>query len=104
MKKSTKKRLLIGAGISTVAIAAISLFVFKHKPAVVVNPTYRSFYRADGVAKKAFDTPVQANLQAVKQLVLHGEICTPYQAGEKFFTGHPRNMPIRSINPLKAFK
>lgn len=103
MKKITK-RVLIGAAVATTAITAISLFVFKHKPAVAANPTHRSFYRADGVAKKAFDTPAKANFQVIKQLFLYGEICTPYQAGKKFYTGHNCNIPIRSINPIKAFK
>ena len=54
-----------------------------------------------GRCKKAFDKAWQANLQSVKQLLFHGEICNPYQVGSKFYTGHSKYAWCRSLNPFK---
>lgn len=103
MKKiTTTKKICYGVG----AVAGVTLlltggYVAFHKPDVVKNPCPRSFFRADGIPKKAFDKPWKANLQTVIQLVRHGEICNTYQVGEKFFTGHSKKSICRCINPFK---
>lgn len=99
---STAKKIGYGVG----AVAGVTLlftvgYVAFHKPDIVKNPCPRSFYRADGIPKKAFDKPWKANLQTVIQLVRHGEICNSYQVGEKFFTGHSKKAICRCINPFK---
>lgn len=102
MKNKTKQKLVtITSGIVLIAAAGTAAYVFGSKPDVVNNPCHRCFYRADGHKKMAFDSPAKANWQTVKQFVLHGEICSSYQVGDKYYTGHSRNAWCRSINPFK---
>ena len=99
-----KKRLLIAA--ASIAGAAVigTVVALTRKPDVVTNPCWRTFHKADGTPKKPFDTALQANLQSLKQLVQHGEVCNPYQANGKFFTGHSNTALVRSINPIKLLQ
>lgn len=94
---------VVEAGVTTIVSSALgsTIYVVCNKPSVVTNPCRRTFYREDGVPKKAFDTAWRANLQVVKQLFLHGEVCNPYQANGKYYTGHSKYAPIKSINPFK---
>ena len=104
MKKKTKKTLCILGGAVVGAAACYIASIYLKDPKVVSNPCWRSFNRADGIPKKAFDTALEAKNQAVKQFFLHGEICRPYEAGGNFFTGHSENDLIHSINPIKLIK
>lgn len=91
-------------GIVAVAGAALLItggYVAFHNPDVVKNPCTRSFFRADGIPKVAFDKAWKANLQSVIQFVRYGEICNSYQVGELFFTGHSNKAFCRCINPFK---
>lgn len=101
MKESTKKRLKrvgIVAGIA-IGVPAVSIlgYVLLHKPVKVEHPCKRTFTRADGIPKKAFDSAIRANWQSVVQLFCHGEVCNSYEAKGKFYTGHSKNSIIRSI-------
>ena len=103
-QKQWSKTKKIGYGVGAVAATTLlftATYVVFHKPDVVKNPCPRSFFRADGIPKVAFDKPWKANLQTVIQLVLHGEICNSYQIGEKFYTGHSKKAICRCINPFK---
>lgn len=102
--KKIKKIATIGGVAALLAAAGTAIYVFGHKPDVVTNPCWRSCHLADGRCKKAFDTATQANWQSVKQFVRHGEVCNPYQVGQKFYTGHSKAAWVKSINPLKFFK
>lgn len=101
-KKSTAKKICycIG-GVAGISILAIGGYVFFHKPPVVRNPCQRSFFRADGIPKVAYDKAWKANLQSFFQFVHYGEICNSYQVGESFYTGHSKYAKHRSINPFK---
>lgn len=100
--KKKKKKFFKAVGWTTFGATLIAgTYIVFNKPNKVENPTFRTRHRADGIPKIAFDKAWQANLQSVKQLVMHGEICTPYQDGDKFFTGHTRNARLRNINPFK---
>lgn len=102
--KKIKKIAIIGGCAVLLATVGTAAYVFGHKPDVVTNPCWRSCHLADGRCKKAFNTAVQANWQSVKQLFLHGEVCNPYQVGDKYYTGHSKNAWCKSINPLKLLK
>ena len=104
MTEKHKKRLKKVGWVAGGAALLVVAYVFGNKPAKVAIPCHRSCYRADGCPKKAFDKPWKANLQSVKQLLFHGELCNSYQVGDKFYTGHSKNAPCRSINPLKLLK
>ena len=102
MNKKTLKNIGIGVGVvAGVSILAIGGYVVFHKPSEVRNPCQRSFFRADGIPKVAFDKAWKANLQSVIQLVHYGEICNSYQVGESYYTGHSKYAKYRSINPFK---
>lgn len=101
MTKKNKIGLSV-AGAAAATIGGTALYVCFHTPNLVTNPSYRTFYRADGIPKKVFDKPWKANWQSFKQLVLHGEVCPSYSVdGDKFLTGHSNKSLIRSINPFK---
>ena len=51
---------------------------------------WRSTHRSDGKPKVAYNTAKRANFQSLKQLILHGEVCHPYQISDKYYTGHKR--------------
>ena len=100
--KTTAKKILIGVGtVAGVSILAIGGYVVFHKPSEVRNPCQRSFFRADGIPKVAFDKAWKANWQSVIQLVHYGEICNSYKVGESYYTGHSKYAKYRSINPFK---
>ena len=99
--EKVKKVAYVAGGIVAVAAAGTIAFICLNKPDVVENPCWRSCHLADGRCKKAFDKAWQANLQSVKQLLFHGEICNPYQVGSKFYTGHSKYAWCRSLNPFK---
>ena len=101
--KNNKIAKFVGSAV-LLAAAGTAAYVYGHKPVVVENPCWRSCHLVDGRCKKAFDTARQANWQSVKQLVLHGEVCNPYQVGEKFYTGHSKNAWFKSVNPFKQLK
>ena len=103
MKAKTKRMLLVASSVAGAAVIG-TVFALTRKPTVVENPCWRTFHRADGTPKKPFDTAFDANLQSLKQLVKHGEICNPYQANGKFFTGHSNTALVRSINPIKLLQ
>lgn len=102
MKKKIKKCLYVVGGTLGTGLVITGAFVLFNKPSKVRTPCWRSFNRADGTPKIAFDSPQRANLQSVKQLFLHGEVCNPYQAGDKYYTGHSKNAFIKNINPFKC--
>lgn len=95
MKEKTKSRIKTGlkvAGIAAgAAVIAGTLYVVAYPPRQGKNSP-RSIYRADGVPKKAFDSRIRANLQSLIQLVRHGELCLPYKIGDKYYTGHNREL------------
>lgn len=101
MKETTKKKIKkvsIGIGVvAGTAFVGIACYVFGHRPVKVKNPCPRTFMRADGVPKKAYDKPWRANWQTVVQLVRHGEVCNSYEANGKYYTGHSKKAIIRSI-------
>ena len=100
--KTTAKKILIGVGtVAGISILAIGGYVVFHKPSEVRNPCQRSFFRADGIPKVAFDKAWKANWQSVIQLVHYGEICNSYKVGESYYTGHSKYAKYRSINPFK---
>lgn len=105
MKKENKKKLKISAyiagGLVLTLAAGTAAYVFGHKPAKVLNPCFRSCHRADGCAKKAFNSAWRANLQSLLQVVRYGEVCNAYQVGNKFYTGHSKTAFCRNINPFK---
>ena len=98
-KTLTKIGICVGA-VATISLLAVGGYVVFHKPSVVRNPCQRSFVRADGIPKVAFDKAWKANLQSVIQLVHYGEICNSYQVGESYYTGHSKYAKYRSINPF----
>lgn len=101
-KMSTARKIGYGIGVvGGTAFLLTALYVVYHKPDVVKNPCTRSFFRADGIPKVAFDKAWKANLQTVIQFACHGEICNSYQVGELFFTGHSKKAICRCINPFK---
>ena len=101
-KRKTAKKIFIGVGaVVGVTFMAIGGYVLFHKPPVVRNPCQRSFFRADGIPKVAFDKAWKANWQSVIQLVHYGEICNSYKVGESYYTGHSKYAKYRSINPFK---
>ncbi len=106
MKKRNNKKaaLYIIGGVATLVTLGAVGYVCYHKPDVVKNPCRRTFFRSDGVAKKCFDTAAKANLQTLKQLILHGEVCNSYEANGKYYTGHSKDALIKSINPFKVIK
>lgn len=106
MKENIKKKLKTAGkvflGVAAVGATGVAIYVNFNKPAQVTTPSYRTYFRADGKPKVAFNTARRANWQAVKQLFLHGEVCNPYQAPNgKFYTGHSRSAIVRNINPFK---
>lgn len=103
-KKKIKKFAKIVGGAVLLVAASTAAYVYGHKPVVVENPCWRSCHLVNGRCKKAFDTARQANWQSVKQLVLHGEVCNPYQVGEKYYTGHSNKALFKSVNPFKQLK
>lgn len=100
-KKKLKKAACYVGGAAAIIGGGILAYVYGNKPDVVENPCWRSCHLADGRCKKSFDKPWKANLQSVKQLLKHGEICNPYQMGDKFYTGHSKYAWCRSLNPFK---
>lgn len=101
MNKKTKYTLL-GIGAAAVAGAgAAACYIAFNKPDVVTNPCFRTFFRQDGTPKKAFDSAQRANAQAVWQLIRYGEVCNPYEAAGRFYTGHSKDALIKSLNPFK---
>lgn len=99
-KKENSARMLLGvAGLTVLGLAS---YLF-HEPDEVKNACWRSTHRDNGWAKKAFEKAWQANWQTIKQLVLHGEVCNAYKIKDsgKYYTGHSRNCPIKSVNPFK---
>lgn len=103
MKLTKKKKIaLIFGGASLVVLGGVLCYMYGHKPNKVNNPCWCTFHRSDGVAKKAFNTAAEANKQTIKQLIFHGEICNSYEANGKFYTGHSKNAPFKSINPFKT--
>lgn len=105
MKEEKKKKLKkvgwwLGGAVAVIGGGTLA-YVFCNKPDVVANPCWRSCHLADGRCKKPFNKAWKANLQSVKQLVKHGEICNPYQVDDKFYTGHSKNAWCRSLNPFK---
>lgn len=101
-KMSTARKIGYGVGVvGGTAFLLTAMYVVYHKPDVVKNPCTRSFFRADGIPKVAFDKAWKANLQTVIQFACHGEICNSYQVGELFFTGHSNKAFCRCINPFK---
>lgn len=52
---------------------------------------FRAGHRADGRPKVDLGSPNKARLQAIKQFVVHGEMCAPYRNGNQFHTGHLPN-------------
>lgn len=103
-KNKINKFAKIVGGAVLLAAASTAAYVYGHKPVVVENPCWRSCHLADGRCKKAFDTARQANWQSVKQFFRHGEVCNPYQVGDKFYTGHSNYAWCKSINPFKMLK
>lgn len=101
LKKAAKTAAYAVGGIAVATAVGAAAFVCFNKPSVVQNPCWRSCHLADGRCKKAFDAAWKANLQSVKQFFLHGEICNPYQVGNKFYTGHSKYAICRSINLFK---
>lgn len=89
-KNKFKKFLLIGGGAVTLAGVGILTWVFGHTP-VEGKHNWRSTHRKDGVPKKAFDSPSEANLQSLIQLLKYGEKCNSYREGDKYYTGHRYN-------------
>lgn len=97
--KTVGKTILVASIVSALGTAAYVVF---NKPKQVKNACPRTYHRADGKPKVAYNSAQRANWQAVKQLFLHGEVCNPYQAPNgKYYTGHSKNAIIKSINPLK---
>lgn len=102
MKKETIKKAgkIAGytiAGIAFVAAAAATvLFVVVNKPAEA-KKCFRATHRANGAKKVAFKTPLRANLQSAKQFWFYGEVYNPYKVGKRYYTGHSKFAPIRSI-------
>ena len=99
--KKIKKACITGGIILSGGLLLGVCYVRFHKPAVVQRPCYRSFHRADGCPKVAYDTSQKANWQSIKQLLRHGEICNPYQVGNKYYTGHSKYALCKNINPFK---
>lgn len=100
-KKTIKKAMYVTGEIITCVTVGTAIYVFGHKPDVVTNPCFRSCFRADGCRKIAFDKAWKANVQTVIQLVRYGEVCSSYQVGDKFYTGHSNKAFCRNINPFK---
>lgn len=50
------------AGAAAATIGGIALYVWFHTPNQVTNPSYRTFYRADGIPKKVFDKSMEGQL------------------------------------------
>lgn len=101
MKTKTKKVLLTLGGAVGAAGLFTAAYVMFNKPSHVEHTCPRTFTRGDGKPKIAFQSPRRANFQSVKQLFLHGEVCNPYEANGKYYTGHSKNAFIKSINPFK---
>lgn len=87
--------------VAGIVVAGVATYVLINKPNKVECPCWRSCHLANGTPKKEFDSAWQANLQSVKQFFRYGEVCNPYQVGDKYYTGHSKNAVIRSINFLK---
>ena len=101
MEKKDTKRIIVFLIVVLAILSLLSIaFVYGHKPDVVKNKCFRTTNRADGKPKIAFDTPQAANLQSLKQFLLHGEFCNPYESDGKYYTGHSNKALIRSINPF----
>lgn len=93
--------LAVVGGSAAMAALGVVCYVYGHKPDEVKRPCWRTFHRADGKPKKSFDSAAAANWQSVKQLFLKGEVCNPYQADGKYYTGHSKYASVRSLNPFK---
>lgn len=105
MKKEFKKNIKTAGklvfGVVIVCAAGAATYVGFNKPAKVTNPCHRTYFRADGKPKVAFNSAHSANLQSLKQFVRYGEVCNVYQAPNgKFYTGHSKNAVVRNINPF----
>lgn len=92
-----KKIFITLAGTASCVLVAAAGYVLFNKPAVVTNPCKRTFYRLDGKPKVSFKTPQRANWQSLKQLCCYGEVCNPYYANGRYYTGHSNKAPIKSI-------
>lgn len=105
MKEKTK-RALKGIGYTALCVtsvigAGVISFVVFNNPSKVEHPCLRTFTRLDGIPKKAFDSRMAANLQSVIQLIRYGEVCNPYMANGKYYTGHSNKAWVRNINIFK---
>jgi len=93
MKNIFFKKKLVSATVAGAGLAALGMgsYVLLNKPEIVTNPCRRTFMRSDGRPKVAFDSAWRANFQSLVQLICHAEICYPYEANGKYYTGHKSN-------------
>lgn len=92
MKKETIKKVGKYVLWSTAAVGAIvvgTVVIYQPKQG---KPSRRALYRSDNIPKKAFNSRIRANFQTLIQLVKHGELCLPYKIGDKYYTGHNREL------------
>lgn len=105
MKEQSKKVLkymgYTALGVTSVISAGVIGFIVFNNPSKVEHPCFRTFNRADGMPKKVLDSRMAANLQSVKQLFRHGEVCNPYMANGKYYTGHSKTAWLRNIKFFK---
>lgn len=88
MNKKTINKTLKAVAIVSATVSFLALgYVLLNKPGAGKG-NFRSTHRSDGRPKLAFKTRERANLQALKQLLQHGEVCYPYEVDGKYYTGH----------------
>lgn len=92
MNNKIKKTAQLLGWTALLAVVNTIVWIFTHDPDRVTHPCFRSTHRADGRPKRAFRSARAANLQSVKQLLVHGQCCTPYHVVStgRYYTGHSK--------------
>lgn len=87
IKKVGKYALWTAATVGVVVIGTVVIYQPKSG-----KQSRRALFRSDNIPKKAFNSRIRANFQSLIQLVKHGELCLPYKIGDKYYTGHNREL------------
>lgn len=86
-KKVGKYALLTTAAVGVVVVGTVVIYQPK-----TGKQCRRALFRSDNIPKKAFNSRIRANFQSLIQLVKHRELCIPYKIGDKYYTGHNREL------------
>lgn len=86
-KKVGKYALWTTAAVGVVVVGTVVIYQPK-----TGKQCRRALFRSDNIPKKAFNSRIRANFQSLIQLVKHRELCIPYKIGDKYYTGHNREL------------